>query len=177
MGGIRGKKVDRSKNRSKRRLLSTRIDCPWETIAMVPTPTVEGQVTSVESTQDNTALIFERINLLDEGVKAPLAATGIATAVLRRMARDIAERGRDVDGTKHQIITTVLPMYETYVKPTHRNAHFPSSRRAWVTIPANRAVEQAHRCQPGSGRDLGDLKVATAQEFFLPDALKLLNLL
>lgn len=51
-------------------------------------------------------------------------STGIATAVLRRMARDISERGRDVDGAKHQIITTVLPMYETYVKPTHRNAHF-----------------------------------------------------
>lgn len=51
-------------------------------------------------------------------------STGIATAVLRRMARDISERGRDVDGAKHQIITTVLPMYETFVKPTHRNAHF-----------------------------------------------------
>ena len=51
-------------------------------------------------------------------------STGIATAVLRRMARDISERGRDVDGAKHQIITTVLPMYETYVKPTQRNAHF-----------------------------------------------------
>jgi len=51
-------------------------------------------------------------------------STGIATAVLRRMARDISERGRDVDGAKHQIITTVLPMYENFVKPTGRNAHF-----------------------------------------------------
>ena len=51
-------------------------------------------------------------------------ATGIATAVLRRLQRDIEERGRDVAGAKHQILTTVLPMYETYVRPTQRNAHF-----------------------------------------------------
>ena len=51
-------------------------------------------------------------------------ATGIATAALRRIARDISERGRDVEGAKHQILTTVLPMYEAYVKPTQRNAHF-----------------------------------------------------
>jgi uridine kinase len=51
-------------------------------------------------------------------------ATGIATAALRRIVRDISERGRDVEGAKHQILTTVLPMYESYVKPTQRNAHF-----------------------------------------------------
>lgn len=51
-------------------------------------------------------------------------STGIATAALRRISRDITERGRDVEGAKHQILTTVLPMYETYVKPTQRNAHF-----------------------------------------------------
>lgn len=51
-------------------------------------------------------------------------STGIATAALRRISRDIVERGRDVDGAKHQILTTVLPMYESFVKPTQRNAHF-----------------------------------------------------
>ena len=51
-------------------------------------------------------------------------STGIATAVLRRIARDIEERGRGVESAKHQILTTVLPMYETYVKPTQKNAHF-----------------------------------------------------
>lgn len=51
-------------------------------------------------------------------------STGIATAALRRITRDIRERGRDVEGAKHQILTAVLPMYETYVKPTQRNAHF-----------------------------------------------------
>jgi uridine kinase len=51
-------------------------------------------------------------------------STGLATAALRRIARDVVERGRDVEGAKHQILTLVLPMYETYVKPTQRNAHF-----------------------------------------------------
>lgn len=63
----------------------------------------------------------ELLSLYDYKV---FVSTGIATAVLRRMARDISDRGRDVDGAKHQIITTVLPMYETFVKPSQRNAHF-----------------------------------------------------
>ena len=44
---------------------------------VVPTPTVEGQATSLESAQDNTSGIFEHINLLDERVKAPLVQKGI----------------------------------------------------------------------------------------------------
>lgn len=51
-------------------------------------------------------------------------STGMVTAALRRVQRDIQERGRDIEGAKHQIISTVMPMYETYVKPTQRNAHF-----------------------------------------------------
>lgn len=51
-------------------------------------------------------------------------STGLATAVLRRMERDIRERGRDVVGSRHQILSAVLPMYEAYVKPTRKNAHF-----------------------------------------------------
>lgn len=51
-------------------------------------------------------------------------STGTATAVLRRVQRDIEERGREIEGAKHQILTTVMPMYEAYVKPTQRNAHF-----------------------------------------------------
>lgn len=51
-------------------------------------------------------------------------STGMVTGVLRRVERDINERGRSIADTKHQILATVLPMYETYVKPTQRNAHF-----------------------------------------------------
>lgn len=51
-------------------------------------------------------------------------STGIATAILRRVQRDIEERGRSVEEARRQILATVLPMYETYVKPTQKNAHF-----------------------------------------------------
>ncbi len=51
-------------------------------------------------------------------------STGLATAVLRRIERDVSERERDIEGARHQILTTVLPMYERYIKPTQRNAHF-----------------------------------------------------
>ena len=60
-------------------------------------------------------------NLFDYKI---FVSTGMVTAVLRRVARDISERGRDIEGIKHQILATVLPMYETYVKPTQKNAHF-----------------------------------------------------
>jgi uridine kinase len=67
--------------------------------------------------------LYDR-RLLDQYHFNVFVSTGIATAVLRRIQRDISERGRDVEGAKRQILTTVLPMYETYIKPTQRNAHF-----------------------------------------------------
>ena len=51
-------------------------------------------------------------------------STDTVTAVLRRVQRDISERGRGIEDIKRQILATVLPMYETYVKPTQKNAHF-----------------------------------------------------
>ena len=52
-------------------------DCPWDTIEMVPTPTVEGEVTSLESKQVHTSPILEHINLLDERVRKPLQDKGM----------------------------------------------------------------------------------------------------
>ena len=48
------------------------MDCPWDTIHMVPTPTVAGEVTSLESKQDETTDIFENIKLLEDRVRKPL---------------------------------------------------------------------------------------------------------
>jgi uridine kinase len=68
------------------------------------------------------ALYFqELLDLCDYKI---FVSTDIVTAMLRRVQRDIRERGRDIEGIKHQILATVLPMFETYVKPTQRNAHF-----------------------------------------------------
>ena len=42
--------------------------------------------------------------------------------ILRRLSRDVAERGRDVDGVIAQYLSTVKPMHGIYVEPTKRYA-------------------------------------------------------
>lgn len=42
--------------------------------------------------------------------------------ILRRVQRDIKERGRDIDNIKEQYLTTVKPMHYLYVEPTRRYA-------------------------------------------------------
>jgi len=67
-------------------------------------------------------LYFKKISsLCDYKV---FVSTGMVTSTLRRVERDIKERGRTVEDIKKQILATVLPMYETHVKPTMRYAHF-----------------------------------------------------
>lgn len=51
-------------------------------------------------------------------------STGMVTSMLRRVERDVKERGRTIEDIKKQILATVLPMYEAHVKPTMRHAHF-----------------------------------------------------
>jgi uridine kinase len=38
--------------------------------------------------------------------------------ILRRLRRDVVERGRDIDGIIEQYLTTVKPMHARYVEPT-----------------------------------------------------------
>lgn len=42
--------------------------------------------------------------------------------LLRRIERDIKERGRDIDGISEQYRTTVKPMYDLYIKNYAKNA-------------------------------------------------------
>jgi uridine kinase len=43
--------------------------------------------------------------------------------LLRRIKRDIVERGRDIASIEHQYVSTVRPMHELHVAPTRRHAH------------------------------------------------------
>jgi uridine kinase len=63
-------------------------------------------------------------NLLELCDYRIFVSTSIVTAVLRRIERDIRERGRTIEDVKRQVLDTVLPMFESYVKPTQKNAHF-----------------------------------------------------
>ena len=42
--------------------------------------------------------------------------------ILRRVIRDVKERGRDVEGIARQYLTTVKPMHYLYVEPTRAMA-------------------------------------------------------
>lgn len=44
--------------------------------------------------------------------------------ILRRMIRDVRERGRDMEGVMEQYLTTVKPMHYLYVDPTRSMADF-----------------------------------------------------
>ncbi len=42
--------------------------------------------------------------------------------IIRRILRDVRERGRSLESVTTQYLTTVKPMHETYVEPSKRNA-------------------------------------------------------
>ena len=42
--------------------------------------------------------------------------------ILRRIVRDVKDRGRSLDSVINQYLTTVKPMHEQFVEPSKRNA-------------------------------------------------------
>lgn len=66
--------------------------------------------------------------LYDDGVRDRLdlrlyVETDADVRVLRRIQRDVEERGRDLSGVIDQYLSTVKPMHEQFVRPTKRDAH------------------------------------------------------
>jgi len=59
------------------------------------------------------------VDLLDLAV---YVQTDADVRVLRRLRRDIEERGRTVEGVIDQYLSTVKPMHEQFVEPTKREA-------------------------------------------------------
>lgn len=58
-----------------------------------------------------------------EGVDLPIyVQTDSDVRVLRRLERDVSDRGREVDDVIEQYLSTVKPMHEQFIEPTKRNA-------------------------------------------------------
>ncbi len=55
---------------------SSRVYCPWETIKMVPTVSVFGHQTSLNSQPNAEHPIFHKLELLPEDVKTPAVVEG-----------------------------------------------------------------------------------------------------
>ena len=72
-------------------------------------------------------LIFENKELCDLCDIKVFVDTDADVRILRRLIRDVKERGRDIDSVINQYLNTVKPMHEQFVDP--------SKKRADVIIP------------------------------------------
>ena len=67
-------------------------------------------------------LIFENPEILDRLDIKIFVDTDADVRILRRIQRDVSERGRDLNSVIKQYITTVKPMHEAFVEPSKRYA-------------------------------------------------------
>ena len=67
-------------------------------------------------------LIFENTEILDRLDIKIFVDTDADVRILRRIQRDVSERGRDLNSVINQYITTVKPMHEAFVEPSKRYA-------------------------------------------------------
>jgi len=67
-------------------------------------------------------LIFADRTLCDEMDIRLFVDTDADVRILRRIVRDVRDRGRSLESVVNQYLTTVKPMHEQYVEPSKRNA-------------------------------------------------------
>ena len=67
-------------------------------------------------------LIFQDIELCKEMDIKLFVDTDADVRILRRIVRDVRDRGRSLESVVDQYLTTVKPMHEQFVEPSKRNA-------------------------------------------------------
>ena len=67
-------------------------------------------------------LIFENRELCDQMDIEIYVDADADVRILRRIVRDVRDRGRSLDSVINQYLTTVKPMHEQFVEPSKRNA-------------------------------------------------------
>lgn len=67
-------------------------------------------------------LIFENKRLLSRMDMKIFVDTDADVRILRRILRDVKDRGRTLDSVITQYLTTVKPMHEAFVEPSKKNA-------------------------------------------------------
>ncbi len=67
-------------------------------------------------------LIFENRDLLKELDIKVFVDTDADVRIIRRIVRDVKERGRSLDSVINQYLKTVKIMHEEFVEPSKRNA-------------------------------------------------------
>jgi uridine kinase len=80
-------------------------------------------------------LIFENSRLRELMDLRLFMDADLDTMFIRRLQRDIKERGRTEDSVVNQYLNTVKPMYLEYVLPSRKYAHiFVSDQNRWEVI-------------------------------------------
>lgn len=67
-------------------------------------------------------LIFSEPDLCDQMDIKVFVDTDADVRILRRMTRDVSERGRSLESVINQYLGTVKPMHEQFVEPSKRKA-------------------------------------------------------
>ena len=67
-------------------------------------------------------LIFQSRELCDQMDIKIFVDADADVRILRRIVRDVRDRGRSLDSVINQYLTTVKPMHEQFVEPSKRNA-------------------------------------------------------
>ena len=67
-------------------------------------------------------LIFENRELCDQMDIKIYVDADADVRILRRIVRDVRDRGRSLDSVINQYLATVKPMHEQFVEPSKRNA-------------------------------------------------------
>ena len=98
------------------------IECP------VYDYTLHTRSNQVERVEPKKVILLEGIHVLaDERLRHLMDIKVYVEAdaddrILRRLIRDVKERGRDIEGVVEQYLTTVKPMHYLYVEPTRSTA-------------------------------------------------------
>jgi len=67
-------------------------------------------------------LVFQSKELCDQMDIKLFVDTDADVRILRRITRDVRDRGRSLESVINQYLTTVKPMHEAFVEPSKRNA-------------------------------------------------------
>lgn len=86
-------------------------------------------------------LIFENPQLCDiMDIKAFIDADA-DERLIRRLLRDIGERGRSLESVVNQYMLTVKPMHEKFVEPSKKNADIIIPKGAYNTVALQMLIE------------------------------------
>ena len=99
-------------------------------------------------------LIFQSKELCDQMDIKIYVDTDADVRILRRITRDVRDRGRSLDSVIDQYLTTVKPMHEQFVEPSKRNADIIIPEGGHNQVAMDMVIErvQAHLNNGKGGR-------------------------